>query len=32
MLTIENLLSLSSLDRFRTLEILARLIRDGIVE
>jgi tetratricopeptide (TPR) repeat protein len=32
LLTIENLLSLSSFDRFRTLEILARLIREGIVE
>ncbi|MFQ5699306.1 MAG: hypothetical protein ACE5IL_13610 [Myxococcota bacterium] len=30
-LSIENLIHLSSLDRFRTLEILARLLREGIV-
>jgi tetratricopeptide (TPR) repeat protein len=31
-LTIENLISLSTLDRFRTLQIVARLLREGIVE
>lgn len=31
-LSIENLINLSSLDRFRTLEIIARFIREGIVE
>jgi tetratricopeptide (TPR) repeat protein len=31
-LTVENLLSVSTLDRFRTLQIIARLIREGIVE
>jgi hypothetical protein len=31
-LTVTDLLSLSTTDRVRTLEILARLIRDDIVE